>query len=103
MFPHSQTARFWISGQGNVVFQWHPTFPAAYSGSNSLNAQAENATSRVYTLYTGYQLTDITEVFADIESAGGLGLSNATGLAGFTNLDVVRTTRHLVAYRISLG
>ena len=90
MFPHSQTARFWISGQGNVVFQWHPIFPAAYSGSNSLNAQAENATSRVYTLYTGYQLTDTTEVFADIESAGGLGLSNAMGLAGFTNLDVVR-------------
>jgi hypothetical protein len=91
LFPHSQTARFWISGQGNVVLQWHPAFPAGYSGLNSLQAQAENATSRVYTLYTGYQLTSTTELFADIESAGGLGLSNAVGLGGFTNLDVVRS------------
>jgi hypothetical protein len=90
MFPHSETARYWISGQANIVSQWHPAFPAAYSGPNSFGPQGQNATSRVYTLYTGYQLTESTEVFADIESAGGRGLSNALGLAGFTNLDVVR-------------
>jgi high affinity Mn2+ porin len=90
MFPHSDTARWWISGQGNIVFQWYPSFPAAYSGAHSFGPQAEDATSRVYTLYTGYELTHSTEVFADIESAGGLGLSDAFGLAGFTNLDVVR-------------
>src|SRR5262249_48656965 len=31
-----------------------------------------------------------TEVFFDLESAGGRGISDALGLAGFTNLDVVR-------------
>ena len=38
LFPHSQTSRYWISGQANVVFQWHDTFPAAFSGKNSFRA-----------------------------------------------------------------
>ena len=41
----------------------------------------------------------------DIESAGGRGLSEALGLAGFTNLDVVRNpnlgpTPYLARYQI---
>lgn len=90
MFPHSETARWWVSGQANVVFQAHPEFDAAYSGTNSFHAYGEHATSRVETLYLGYQLGRGAEVFLDVESAGGRGLSDALGLAGFTNLDVVR-------------
>jgi hypothetical protein len=90
VFPHSESARWWISGQVNVVFQAHPDFHALYSGPNSLSAQHEHATSRVLTLYTGYELTKHTEVLFDLESAGGKGLSNALGMAGFTNVDVVR-------------
>src|SRR5689334_9088623 len=90
IFPHSQTSRFWISGQVNVILQWHPSFPAKYSGANSLKSQGENATSRVLSLYTGAQLTKTTEVFAHFESAGGKGISDALGAGGFTNLDVVR-------------
>jgi len=90
IFPHSQTSRFWISGQINTILQWHPSFRAKYSGDNSLRPQAENATSRVLTLYTGVQLTKRTEILFDVESAGGRGISDALGLAGFTNLDVVR-------------
>jgi high affinity Mn2+ porin len=92
LFPHSETSRYWISGQANVILQWHPSFPADYTGPNSLRPEAENATSKVYTLYLGYELTHTTEVFLDIESAGGHGISNALGLAGVTNLDVVRNT-----------
>jgi high affinity Mn2+ porin len=90
LFPHSQTSKYWISGQANVILQWHDTFPAAYNGKNSFQPAAENATSKVYTLYLGYELTKTTEVFLDMESAGGHGLSNALGMAGFVNLDVVR-------------
>ena len=90
LFPHSQTSRYWISGQANIVFQWNPSLPAKYSGTNSFGPRAQNATSKVYTLFLGYQLTHTTEVFLDFESAGGHGLSNALGLAGFVNLDVVR-------------
>jgi high affinity Mn2+ porin len=90
LFPHSETSRYWISGQANVILQWHDSFPAAYSAKNSFRSASENATSKVYTLYLGYEVTKTTEVFLDIESAGGHGLSNALGIAGFVNLDVVR-------------
>lgn len=90
LLPHSQTARYWISGQDNIIFQWHPPFDASYSGQNSFRSQAERATSNVATLFLGYQLRGTTEVFADVESAAGGGLSDALGLAGFVNVDVVR-------------
>jgi high affinity Mn2+ porin len=90
VFPHSETSSWWISGQVNAIFQWHPSFHALYSGPNSLSPRHEHATSRVLTLYTGYQLSKHTEALFDVESAGGRGVSNALGLAGFTNVDVVR-------------
>ena len=89
-FPHSQTSPYWISGQDNIIFQRHPAFEAAYSGRNSFRSQAEHATSNVATIFLGYQLSRTTEVFADAESAAGGGLSDALGLAGFVNVDVVR-------------
>jgi high affinity Mn2+ porin len=92
LFPHSDTSRYWISGQANVILEWHGWFPAKYTGTNSLRPEPANGTSKVYTLYLGYELTSTTEVFFDMESAGGHGLSNALGLAGVTNLDVVRNT-----------
>ncbi len=91
MFPHSDSTHWWISGQANIILQWHPSFPSKYSGPNSLSAPAQSATSRVFTLYTGYEVTDTTEVFVDIEDSTGGGIGNALGLAGYTNLDVVRT------------
>ena len=90
LFPHSESRRWRVSGQGNIVFQWHPAFPAAYRGANSLRNKAESATSKVYTLYLAYELGSSTEVYLDVESAGGHGISDALGLAGETNLDVVR-------------
>ena len=83
-------SRFWVSGQANFIRQEHGAFFAEYSGPNSLHPYGEHATSRVLTLYTGFQITRNLEILADVESAGGRGLSNALGLAGFTNVDVVR-------------
>ena len=90
IFPHSESSRFWISGQGNFIFQAHGTFPAAYSGTNSLKDAAEADVSDLLTLYTGVEISPTTEFLFDVESTGGHGLSDALGLAGFTNLDVVR-------------
>ncbi|MGA2437847.1 MAG: porin, partial [Acidobacteriaceae bacterium] len=90
IFPHSDTSRYWISGQANVILQGHPAFAAKYSGPNSLTAWAQSATTHVLTLYTGYKLSHTTEVFADMEDATGDGIGNANGLAGYTNLDSVR-------------
>lgn len=93
VFPHSQTARWWISGAANVVFQGHGAFPAKYSGPNSLTNWAQTATTHLLTLYTGYALTPKTEVFADIEDATGNGIGNASGMAGYVNLDSVRVVQ----------
>jgi len=89
LFPHPDT-RFWISGEINIIFQAHPDFPAKYSGPNSLHSSGEHATSRLLTLYTGLELTHGTALLFDVESASGRGISDALGLAGFTNVDVVR-------------
>lgn len=90
MFPHFADTRFWLTGQSNFIFQTHPPFHADYSGKNSLSPNYEKATSRVLTLYTGVRLNDSTEVLVDIEEAGGAALSTGLGLAGNTNLDIVR-------------
>jgi high affinity Mn2+ porin len=82
--------RFWVSFQANFIRQQHDAFHAAYSGPNSLSPDKEHATSRLETLYTGFRIFKQLEILADVESAGGAGLSNALGVAGFTNVDVVR-------------
>jgi high affinity Mn2+ porin len=90
MFPHFKDTRFWLSGQANFVFQTHPEFPALYSGPHSLNPHYEKATPRVMTLYTGVRLNNSTELLVDIEEAGGSALTQGFGLAGNTDLDIVR-------------
>jgi high affinity Mn2+ porin len=90
MLPHFKDTRFWLSGQANFIFQTHPPFHADYSGKNSLSPNYEKATSRVMTLYTGVRLNDSTEILVDIEEAGGAALSTGLGLAGNTDLDIVR-------------
>jgi high affinity Mn2+ porin len=90
MFERRADSPWWVSGQLNLIEQAHPTFTAPYSGPNSLQPKAELRVSRVLTLFTGLRLGHGWEVFADFESAGGRGLGDALGLAGFTNLDVVR-------------
>jgi hypothetical protein len=86
----SSPQAWWLSGQVNTIYQWHPAFRAAYSGPNSLRPVREHATSLVATLYTGARVGSRTEILFDLESAAGGGISHAFGLAGFTNLDVVR-------------
>lgn len=88
--PALLTVAFFLGGQLNIIYQRHSAFRALYSGPNSLRNQAEAATSRVATLYTGVALTAHHEFLFDLESAGGRGISDALGVAGFTNLDVVR-------------
>jgi high affinity Mn2+ porin len=90
LFDHSGDSRVWLSGQINIIHQQNPDFFAKYSGPNSFIAEREKATSRVMTLYSGARVTQSTDILLDVESSGGQGLSQALGLAGFVNLDVVR-------------
>jgi high affinity Mn2+ porin len=90
MFPHPEMDRLWLSGQVNIISQWHPAFRSPYQGPNSLTPEAQDASSRVLTLFTGLRLTATTALLSDFQETGGHGLGEALGLAGFTNLDVVR-------------
>jgi hypothetical protein len=90
VFSHPDESRWWLSGQLNLISQTHGRFTSPYSGDNSLRAEPEQALSRLWTIYTGVKLPGHTELLFDVESAGGRGLSDALGLAGFTDLDVVR-------------
>ncbi len=94
MFDHPANHPWLISGQANIIFQSHPPFHSPYQGPNSLLPQGEYKTSLVGTIFTGLQLHRNlrfnTDAIFDLESSGGRGISEALGLAGFTNLDVVR-------------
>ena len=90
IFPHTLTGRYWVSGQANVILQGYKAFNAEYSGPNSLTNWSQSATTHLLTLYTGYEVSQSTEVFADIEDTTGNGVGNEGGLAGYVNLDVVR-------------
>jgi high affinity Mn2+ porin len=94
MFPHSDSSRFFISGQTNIIFQAHGPFHSPYQGVNSLLGRGEYKTSLLGTLFLGAQLRrdpkTNTDLIFDVESSGGRGISEALGVAGFTNLDVVR-------------
>ena len=90
MFPHADTSRWWVSGQINIIPQGHGDFPALYTGANSLNPKSEIRASRIFTLYTAVRLTNLSDIVVDLEEASGNGISNSLGLAGYTNIDVVR-------------
>jgi high affinity Mn2+ porin len=90
MFPHAEWEHWWLSGQANFIAQYHPDFPSPYQGTNSLSPAAQQATSRVLTLFTGWKPGATTEFLCDVQETGGHGLGEALGVAGFFNLDVVR-------------
>jgi hypothetical protein len=90
MLPHTEWDRLWLSGQANFISQWHPAFRSPYQGRNSLSPEAQDATSRVLTFFTGLRFTSTTELLCDVQETGGHGIGEALGLAAFTNLDVVR-------------
>jgi hypothetical protein len=98
---HDKEGPFWFGAEGNSIFQAHPSFPSKYNGRNSFGVQpwpqpqtsparGEWAISGLATLFLGYRPTITTELILDPEIALGGGLSTALGLAGYTNLDVVR-------------
>jgi hypothetical protein len=107
MAPHSEIAPYWVSGQANSIFQMHGHFHSPYAGANSLQNIFETKASEVATLYLGYQWHPNTryntDLIADFENAGGRGISQALGLAGVTNLDVVRNPTLSAAPYLSRG
>ena len=94
MAPHAEDKLWWISGQANIIFQGDLPFHSPYQGANSFIPRGEYKTSMVGTAYTALRrnrsIRYNTDFIFDMEAAEGRGLGEALGIAGFTNLDVVR-------------
>ena len=54
IFPHPEEARWWLSGQINIITQGHGDFRALYSGPNSLkSARGDRHFAHFHALYGG--------------------------------------------------
>lgn len=78
--------------QATYVWQRKYPFGAAYTGTNSLIPEREKSYSLTATAALGARTWKGGEVYFDPEVAQGVPLSHLTGLGGFTNGEIARTT-----------
>ena len=76
--------------QATSIGDYHPSFPALYSGEHSLQSYAERDVSLTSTLYLGFRLSDNTQIYIDPELAGGRGFSGVNGVANAPNGELPR-------------
>ena len=91
LLPPSHRRSLWISGQANFIFQAHNPFHSPYSGTNSFQSRVETdcALACAHPLH-GNQTHPLDRIHLRCGRDRGKGLSEALGIAAFTNLDVVR-------------
>ena len=89
---HDPQLDYWFGMEANSIAQFNLPFSSPYQGANSFGPHGDGgaAISGLFTVFTGHRATKTTEIILDGEMALGGGLSSALGIAGFTNLDVVR-------------
>jgi high affinity Mn2+ porin len=86
----SQDKKWSIHFQQTIIPQHKPKINAPYSGEFSLSDSSETQTSLTTTIYIGRRLWKGASLFYNPELAGGSGLSQARGIAGFTNGECFR-------------
>jgi high affinity Mn2+ porin len=86
----AQEKNWSIHFQQTVIPQHKLRVNAPYAGENSLSDTAETQTSLTTTIFLGRRLWKGAAVFYNPELAGGSGLSQARGIAGFTNGECFR-------------
>jgi len=80
-----------LGAQATVIDQGVLPFRSPYRDANSFKANGDNQISQTYGLYFGSQATRRLQLYFDVEMFKGDGISNATGLGGLTNGDVIRS------------
>jgi len=78
--------------QATYVWQGKRPFSAAYSGPNSLTVGKESSYSFTTTAMLGWRPAAGHELYFNPEAAQGVPLSNLTGLGGFTNGEIARSS-----------
>jgi high affinity Mn2+ porin len=77
-------------GQATVVSQGNWKFRSPYVGPNSLTPNLNYRTTATATLFLDVRVWDGGEIIFNPEMAGGIGLSQTLGLAGFPNGEATR-------------
>ncbi len=78
--------------QSTYVWQKNEAFHSPYASKNSLAADANKSYSFTATAAFGIRLWQGAEVYLDPEVSQGVAFSNLTGLGGFTNGELARTS-----------
>jgi len=86
--PEDWNAKF----QATYIWQGKQPFSAAYSGANSLSTGKEHSYSFSATAALGLRPWPGGELYFDPEAAQGIPLSNLTGLGGFTNGEMAKSS-----------
>lgn len=87
-----------VHGQATFMPQWHPSFPALYSGENSLDPNPELDSSFTSSLYLGLLVWKGGAFYSTSELLGGRGFSDLGGIADFPNGDISRSDQGGVNY-----
>ena len=78
--------------QSTYVWEKKAAFHSPYASTNSLSADAHKSYSFTATAAFGARLWSGAEIYLDPEVAQGVAFSNLTGLGGFTNGELARTS-----------
>lgn len=82
--------RYSLHFQTTIIPQYHFQFRAAYTGNNSLLTKEPVYASLSATAFLNYRVAKHTYIVGNPEVAGGKGLSQTQGIAGFPNGEVYR-------------
>jgi high affinity Mn2+ porin len=94
------------------VGQLHPSFPAQYSGPNSLSSRAESAETVAVDVFAGLRLWEGAEMHLDGLAWQGFGLSHTFGIEAFPSAEAYKLgarvgdftlARALIRQTINLG
>jgi high affinity Mn2+ porin len=86
----TQSQRYTLNFQNTVVGQGHPTFPAQYTGANSMTPGASVRETISVDATGGVRLWSGGDFFGDVLMWQGYGLNNSLGLAGYSSGEAYR-------------
>jgi high affinity Mn2+ porin len=89
--PKDSVAPWSLHFQFTNILQSHPSFKSKYSGQNSFKSTAENGVMSISSsLFLGKKLWKGSALQINPEISGGVGMSDALGIAAFPNGEVFR-------------
>lgn len=86
----TSTAPLLLAAQYTGIEQWQSPLTSPYMGEHSLLPDGDRQATHTFGLYGGWAARSWAQLYLDAEKFMGAGVSDATGLGGLTNGDVIR-------------